>query len=558
MTNNIAHPAFNDADMINNDIAKARKSFSLSKDEAGRAAAHTYIVWRRALAPTANADTRKWIEQEISDANQRIAEAAKAAGEKHGYVQIKAKAGASEFTRAVKFVLEFDRADQSSSVSRYCAALAWLHTRFADKVVNDTEEMMEAIKSAGGFEAILKKTPVPNTDTKEDEATTEEVRTKIAQFLLNRSIAQLGSKQAITTLTIPADADADDSWVLLVGRKSERGLDVLERFPATVENVCTLLGDKLLNVYSPTDPTAAFASRLLALGSLVESGQPSSVTRNGNPHGEKLKTERILTMRNGANETTELVFTTLYAKASTVITATPYATALQAPRIAPLYLPAANVSEAVKQLAGDARRVVKITADPNAAVNSNDSGDYTPLAWIMTNEALAANDGENATHVMRWSPISALDHMPLDVELRDFHTKATLDISHVSTTCAQLLSEYEKAKADATPLSIVVCDGTMSLQADKKGPVPFAEATGKLSVTLRGKDFHNLLKILREHGVSAVTLALDTAGLARISWTEPCGAFAVHIPTADADNKLNDRRFVPMVAAPHSSIADAA
>ena len=96
MTNNIAHPALNDADMINNDIAKARTSFSTSKDEAGRAAAHTYIVWRRALAPTANADTRKWIDKEISNANKRIADAAKAAGEKHGYVQIKAKAGASE------------------------------------------------------------------------------------------------------------------------------------------------------------------------------------------------------------------------------------------------------------------------------------------------------------------------------------------------------------------------------------------------------------------------------------------------------------------------------
>ena len=253
MTNNIAHPALNDADMINNDIAKARTSFSTSKDEAGRAAAHTYIVWRRALAPTANADTRKWIEQEISDANKRIAEAAKAAGEKHGYVQIKAKAGASEFTVAVKFVLEFDRADQSSSVSRYCAALAWLHTRFADKVVNDTEDLMEAIKSAGGFEAILKKTPSANTN-KKDGAVSEDVQKAVNEFLLKRSISQLNSQPAFSTLSIPADGD--DSWVLLVGRQSASSIDLLERFPATVENVCTLLGDKLLNVYSPTDLTA--------------------------------------------------------------------------------------------------------------------------------------------------------------------------------------------------------------------------------------------------------------------------------------------------------------
>ena len=263
-------------------------------------------------------------------------------------------------------------------------------------------------------------------------------------------------------------------------------------------------------------------------------------------------------MRNGANETTELVFSTLYAKASSVITASPSAPALQTSGIEPMYLPAAIISEAGKQLTGDARRVVKITTDPRATQNSDDRAICSTLAWVMTNEALAAADSDNARHVLPWEPVSSLEQMPLDVETRNFQTKALLDIGHVSTTCAELLNDYVKAKAEATPLSILVSNGAMSLHAGNKGPVAFADAAGNLSVTLRGKDFYNRLKVLREQDVRKATLALDTGGLVRVSWTEPCGRFAVNIPTADADNKLEQRRFVPMVMAPLAHLADAA
>ena len=43
--------------------------------------------------------------------------------------------------------------------------------------------------------------------------------------------------------------------------------------------------------------------------------------------------------------------------------------------------------ERLKQLTGDARRVVKITTDPRATQNSDDRAICSTLAWVMTNEA---------------------------------------------------------------------------------------------------------------------------------------------------------------------------
>ena len=52
-------------EVILDNIAKAKKSFVLSKESAGEAVARAYLVWTDTMSPKAHVDSINWITEEI-------------------------------------------------------------------------------------------------------------------------------------------------------------------------------------------------------------------------------------------------------------------------------------------------------------------------------------------------------------------------------------------------------------------------------------------------------------------------------------------------------------
>src|ERR1035441_2159352 len=61
-------------DLIQANIDKAQQSFVLSKNSATEVAAHLYVVWDDTMSPFANADAKKWIDDQIEARNKEIDE----------------------------------------------------------------------------------------------------------------------------------------------------------------------------------------------------------------------------------------------------------------------------------------------------------------------------------------------------------------------------------------------------------------------------------------------------------------------------------------------------
>src|ERR1019366_981637 len=61
-------------DQIQANIDKAQQSCVLSKNSATEAAAHLYVVWDDTSSSFANADAKKWIDDQIEARNKKIDE----------------------------------------------------------------------------------------------------------------------------------------------------------------------------------------------------------------------------------------------------------------------------------------------------------------------------------------------------------------------------------------------------------------------------------------------------------------------------------------------------
>src|SRR4051794_22656381 len=57
---------------VNAEISEARKSFTLSKDSAAKAAAHVYMVWHATLGEDASSQMKTWMTAAIGTANKAI------------------------------------------------------------------------------------------------------------------------------------------------------------------------------------------------------------------------------------------------------------------------------------------------------------------------------------------------------------------------------------------------------------------------------------------------------------------------------------------------------
>lgn len=147
-------------------VKQARAAFSMAKENASWAAAHTYVLW---LKTTASDGAEYWFSKEVTARNSAIFQSNKkreesswpadpinglAAGEK--WSKINAREGTSKFNRVVKYALDFVHPKQATNVSRYVLVMEWLHDNFGATLVSDASVLAKAINAAGGFETVVR------------------------------------------------------------------------------------------------------------------------------------------------------------------------------------------------------------------------------------------------------------------------------------------------------------------------------------------------------------------------------------------------------------------
>ena len=219
----------NKGDQLAAIVDQARSAFSVAKEQASLAAAHTYKLWAEIYYST---EAEEWFKAALVTRNEQIsAENKKNAGQA-GYtkqLEIKSREGASQFNVIVKYALDFVYAAQASNVSRYVQVLEWLHKQFNGQIVANTSAIVDVITAAGGIEAVIlaqrgtKPSPVKQPAASNDNAQNVKAAEKYEVL-----------KAANTLCEVAFNAKCvNNGYVVLIGRVVGAKVEVLGELPIT-------------------------------------------------------------------------------------------------------------------------------------------------------------------------------------------------------------------------------------------------------------------------------------------------------------------------------------
>jgi hypothetical protein len=579
-------------------IQDARSSHGASKSAAAAAAAHTYLVWRDAFAPTADADMRKWARAKVSARNTEIAEIndklnarktqakAFAAGKlspdhwiyadhvnEEGLkkredekarlaadakltnsdwnalrkVSIEARGGASQFVEVVKYALGFDAANQSALVSRYAMTLDWIHDKFRADVVNAADSIADAIIVAGGVEEVLRIQRGKNAPSKDAKAAIAKAAAANAKWAIDDA--------DIKAETILPGGEADGLVALLARRVGER-LEIVGDIEIAADDYWPWIKRFDDDIQLPTDEGVELLFRLLEIGELVSEGKLSDKTVGNNTSGSKIAEERVVWLVTATNAT-ELVVSARYADSSVVIKCRPAADVV-----------AHGGSCGTFSLSRDTRRDAEwLLREPMArTVVKLDTESLTDEpVWTLVNTALLDANFDGHSKTLSWEPLTAsTEHKPLDID--GFKPTMTVTVAkaafadlykqHLAVWSAVKAANDKEAKGKGVKSKIAkdanlrfvgkelsyVMEGYAAHVVPCDGGTPAVMA----SLRFRASDLHDLVQRLCDIDVASFTVAADEAGLLCVGWTDRFGSFDIYLPTVNSYNHLETRRIAPM------------
>src|ERR1035437_1049969 len=444
-------------DTIQANIDKAQQSFVLSKDSSIEAAAHVYIVWGDTQSEHADTYSKAWMEKQIEDRNTEIdehnekvasdrkrAKAFKAgtlskddlintkpdndAGRKdvdeerakltslanltddewtaRRKVLVKAQANSSPFTTIVKFGLNFDSTDHASVTSRYATVLEWIHARFDGVEIQDTSEIVTAIKDAGGFEMVLieqrNKGESGGSKGAEEREIEAEERKIIEEAIAAKAKAAVQTAPAIATIDMQI-SNANQDIVVLIGRYADGKVEVVDEIPLEAGEIDLMVHRVSDDLLPPANESTEFIARVLALGDIVGEGKATARTRDSTAMGEKLVEERTFSLLPDGEENIQLVISALHADSSAVIKATPEPSRVSLGKAhVPMVMAGKSFRNLEKMLRDRAnRRLTDIVAD-DGSVSAEGNSAQSAISWIASNSALIDKQHPNGSQTFSW------------------------------------------------------------------------------------------------------------------------------------------------------------
>ena len=331
------------SDTVLDQIDHARAGYALAKDGAAKAAAHAYMVWLNTLSGQAPSVIKSWFEAEIEAENAKIVahnaaettlkkrvnglkigklpkddELNKATKDKAEIKQQEAARAAlqalfplddkawakrrqigielgndpmSSFAAVVRFTFQLKGTTEASVVSRYASVLAWVEKHFESVVPADANEVVEAIKAVGGFEAALQDYRGPTTSATTDEDAEDRKLQRDAIAAAAKAAVMSAPAKGVVALE---DAAPEHGLVTLIGRVVNGNVEVVGQLPSSEAEINAALLQIRDEALLPTHATSDFVARTLALGQIVKEGSKTAKTTDGLAAGKLLKEIRYL------------------------------------------------------------------------------------------------------------------------------------------------------------------------------------------------------------------------------------------------------------------------
>jgi hypothetical protein len=576
------------------EIGEARKSFTLSKDSAAKAAAHVYMVWLATLGEDANSQMKEWLGKAVMAANQTIGtfnaeqDKLKVRAEQHkdgklskddaAVVPVKTKAereqqakivaeleavaamstkafkarkkvtiemagNDEDFVGFVRFVLDLTLASETSSVSRYATVVRWVHNHFKDEAPVDADQIVVAIKAAGGFEvAIDAQREAEDEGGGGDDEAAEDLKVR-REVLVGDAKEAIKKAPAKATFTMDVEG-APQGIVALLGRIVDGKVEVVGQLPVAEDEVDATVAKFCDAEALPTDASADFLAKVIDLGQLVAQGGKTAKTTDGKKGGVALKAERALTAVAAEKGGLQLVVSARYASSSVIIKATPTAKQVKLGAVT------TAVSLSPEQQAGLAksiadredRRLVAVAAKAKAKV----------LTWVTTDRALAAKSRADAVQDYSFSSVASQAEKPLDVDGFKPQVSVTVSAMDLRELDEKRLTNWRKDKAaDKTKrnMKLTFTEGQLTYDIEKDEPLSVptkGSMSGVYALNFRPRDICDVVEKLLATGAQSFDVQADASGMLRFGWSDKLGSYDVYLPTITAENTLNPKRIEQM------------
>jgi hypothetical protein len=572
-------------------VTNARNSFALSKDSASKAAAHAYMVWLDTQSVSAPEHMRKWLAEQIEALNKAIdqhnedekalkdrvkrlvkgdlkktdplkvdpktdAERAAQAQDKaeltalssltdeqwqaRRKVRIERRNDASAFTEIVKYVFGFDRRADASVTARYAKVLEWINAKCGNEEPNDADEIVEAIKAAGGFEDVLHaQRGSASNDPDDEESEDREIQ---AEAIIQEAKNAVANAEAKAVFDMDVQ-NAPEGIVTLLARFKDGKVEVVGELPIGKDKLgatVSMFNDEAL---LPTYDRSEFVSRVLALGELVKEGDKTSKTVDDLKAGDALKAERVLSLVPDANMGIQLVMSARYADASVIVKATPNKARVDL----------GSVTTTVNLGVASRKALSKAIAkrEHRRLVDIKPQIDDAEVQWIAEDRALMAQDRNNARRRFMFEDMAAQTHKPLDVDGFRPQFRVTVNSAELKTLYDSRLKVWKdnvSGKKGQKVMTLTFSNGAMAHTVDGQDAliVPCSGTAATVALTFRPRDLHDLVEALISQSAQVLDVSGDAGGMMRVGWADNLGAYEVFQPTATASGALNIKRVEQM------------
>lgn len=576
-------------------IKSAKFAYAASNDSAALSAGNIYLVWLETLAPQAHADLATWMKNQIADVNKTIDEhneaekalkarvgnfrsssldksdplsieaktdderAAQAADREsltkltnlsktdwasRRKIRIEERENASKFAVIVRFTLGLYAPADASIVSRYAKVVQWIEGKFAGDAVGDVDEIVTAIKVAGGFDRVIN-AQRGNTDP-DDEELSDSDKKAIAEALAELSNSAVMNAPAKASFDMAADGFTE-SIVTLLGRYRNGKVEVVAGAPVAGRELGHALSELDPALIKPADDTTELIARVLSIGDLILVGESTNKRDADLKSGATLPSERVLTLMPCDLGGVQLVISARYADASIVVKATP--TIADFDSLGAIAMLSAEDLDKLQQLLDTPTRRSLIEVAASAP----------DLIWTATNTALVKAKSKKATRTFEFVDISMVGHKPLNVTMFREAAKTTLTTSALEGINAKVFDATKPtAKEAVKPIEFLFTAEKLTVSGNAKvvHEIPIAAANARVeSLSVRAGDLFDLMKLLLALKPTVFDLSADPGGLLKISWKDRLANYEVFLPTVLSDGKLNPRRVEPMSPTVTSSAA---
>jgi len=454
----------------------------------------------------------------------------------------------SPYMPIVRYVFNFNKHVHGAMVSRYCLVLEWIHSQFKAVQIVDVEMIKDAIAILGSFDAVVDFQREFGKTTTDDQKDAEIIRKAIAAEA--KGIA-LG-KKPIVTIDLQTEK-VKDGFVLLLGRVSDQGIDVLGEAETTDNEIESAVSKFGKNTNVGDDRAMEFIGRVISIAAVIKDKQE---IMGGSDGKQKISTDRIFSLKADHDGAPHLVVSLNHADSGAVFYAKPKDINILNIDKGPCVLFGSVRRRMEKEMVDSIRRrflTLKVNTNPKQA-------DGTPaislISWEIHNRVLAEAHRSTAKQSFYWSALGKVTAKPLDIDNFKPQFEFPLAQHELHDIFQKLLKPWKEAKDSqkASRAFTIKLEGQqVTLICGDADPMVLSskvECDEQMAMNFRIPDLHGLLNVLCKKHFINYSLSGDPAGLLRLKWEDDYAYYGFHLPTVGTDGKLQSRRVAPMVTAP--------